>query len=140
MHVAPKGERNYQLDRSGLSTSKPSLQVKKKRQLNRLPTSADFSWVFADAKAVHGRFFTVLSRQRELTKARLGVVVSKKNVAKATSRNRLKRVIRESFRHYPDNHPKVDIIVLAKRGSDKNNNMVLFKDLLKIWHKLEKLH
>jgi len=71
--------------------------------------------------------------------ARLGVVVSKKNVGQAVSRNRLKRVIRESFRHAPDLIPKVDIIVLAKRGSGKQANQELFKDLSTIWHKLIKI-
>lgn len=112
------------------------MKVSNQRPANRLKNASEFSFVFEDAKAVHGRFFTLLFRINDKNTARLGVVVSKKNVGQAVIRNRLKRVIRESFRQATEIVPKVDIIVLAKRGAGNQTNLELFKDLSKIWHRL----
>lgn len=106
---------------------------------SRLTTSSEFSYVFADASAIHTQSFTILTRSSQQTLSRIGLVISKKNVARAVARNQLKRIIRESFRTHRELLPKVDIIVLAKRGADKKNNQELFGDLLKGWQKLAKI-
>ena len=46
---------------------------------SRLPSSSDYSNVFADAIAVHTQSFTILSRSCDHSNSRLGLVVSKKN-------------------------------------------------------------
>ena len=46
--------------------------------------------------------------------ARLGMVIGKKAVAKSVDRSRLKRCIREAFRHAV--LPAVDIVVLARQS------------------------
>ena len=43
--------------------------------------------------------------------ARLGLIVGKKSVARASARNRIKRVIRERFRKAGDSLPAVDLVV-----------------------------
>jgi len=43
--------------------------------------------------------------------ARLGLVVTKKGNPKAVRRNRLKRIIREQFRHQAATLPAVDLVV-----------------------------
>ncbi len=49
--------------------------------------------------------------------ARLGLVVSK-SVGSAVSRNRVKRVVRECFRTWPDLLPPgVDLVVIARSGA-----------------------
>ena len=50
---------------------------------------------------------------------RLGLVIAKKHVSKAVHRNRLKRVLRESFRLRQAEIPLVDIVVLARKDADK---------------------
>ena len=112
--VVRKGGLNFQFNWFD-KFSNPLLKVSKNRPANRLENASDFSFVFEDANAVHGRFFTLLFRKYNMENARLGLVVSKKNVGQAVKRNRLKRVIRESFRQAAEIIPKVDIIVLAKR-------------------------
>jgi ribonuclease P protein component len=61
------------------------------------------------------------------------LAVSKKNVRRAVDRNRIKRVIRESFRHNRQALEGLDIVVLGRRGMDKRTNRVLFDSLSKHW-------
>ncbi len=65
----------------------------------RLVNSTDFSLVFEgnQLKVSHPNYL-ILARYNDCRHARLGLVVSKKNIPTAVARNRLKRVIRESFR------------------------------------------
>ena len=54
-------------------------------------------------------------------KKRLGIVVSKK-VDKATKRNLIKRIIRDSFRLQPEIYPAGDVVVIARptlKGLDR---------------------
>ncbi len=53
---------------------------------------------------------------------RLGIVVAKKNIKSAVQRNRLKRIIRESFRLRQEDFDTIDMIVLVRQGLDKVNN------------------
>ena len=43
--------------------------------------------------------------------ARLGLIVGKKAVARASARNRIKRVVRERFRMAGDTLPPVDLVI-----------------------------
>jgi ribonuclease P protein component len=54
--------------------------------------------VFRQGQRSADRFFTVLYRPNALDMPRLGFAISRKKVRHATDRNRLKRVVRESFR------------------------------------------
>lgn len=66
----------------------------------------------------------MLASPNRLQTARLGLVISKKNVKRAVQRNRIKRQIRERFRQFPQREgPELDlsgldIIVLARKGAD----------------------
>ena len=79
--------------------------------------AADFGRVFDMASRSRDRLFTVLYRRGAGTDARLGMAIAKKHCRKATARNRLKRVIRESFRHHQHELAGIDIVVLNKPGT-----------------------
>ncbi len=70
--------------------------------------------------------------------ARLGIIVARRHLPKATSRNRFKRAVRESFRHRQDQLPALDVIVLARPGAKTMNNTDLFQELDRAWRKLGK--
>ncbi|MGD9659710.1 MAG: ribonuclease P protein component [Porticoccaceae bacterium] len=85
----------------------------------RLLTSAEYSFVFDKAAyRVSHRHYLVLARKGESGHARLGLVVSKKNIRLATRRNRVKRVVRETFRKTLHPLDSLDIIFLARKGFD----------------------
>jgi ribonuclease P protein component len=64
---------------------------------------------------------------------RLGLVVSKKCEKTSVGRNRIKRLIRESFRHHQTQLSGLDIVVLARPGITKRTNSEIFADLHKHW-------
>jgi ribonuclease P protein component len=77
--------------------------------------------------------FTILYRHNFSNMARLGLAVGKKNCRKATGRNRLKRIIRESFRDEQGHLPDIDIVVLNQPAATHANNKALFLSLKKHW-------
>ena len=104
----------------------------------RLLASNDYSPVFADAHfRMSSAEFLVLASNTRGAKARLGIVVAKKQVRLATERNRLKRVIRESFRHHQHELPNLDIVVLVRNRATSRDNKNLISVLRSLWTKLE---
>lgn len=103
----------------------------------RLLNSKDYTHVFtASERKSSDSYFTVLRRFSLSEKySRLGVVVAKKNIRRAHERNRVKRLIRESFRYYqwPNSY---DVVVLAKHSAQYVDNRVLFKSLLRHWERI----
>lgn len=104
---------------------------------DRLLNSHDFSSVFDDApfRASHSQFL-ILSRPNSLDYPRLGLIISKKNSRLAVNRNRIKRLIRESFRFKQHNLPSIDAIVLARRGTETLNNSEIFGILEDLWKRV----
>lgn len=89
----------------------------------RLLNSSDFQIVFDDPafRASH-QHLLILARQNSLSVPRLGLVIAKKHVRHAVQRNRIKRLIRESFRHQQENLAGLDVIVLARKGMGELTN------------------
>ena len=65
--------------------------------------------------------------------ARLGLAISRKNCRKATDRNRIKRVIRESFRHHKRTLAGIDIVVINHPAAARATNAELFASLSSHW-------
>lgn len=70
--------------------------------------------------------------------ARLGLAIAKKHVRLAVDRNRVKRLIRESFRRQRNSLKGLDIVVLARPGIEKVDNPTLFASLQQHWQRLRK--
>lgn len=104
------------------------------RKQQRLLNANDFKAVFADApyRASH-QHFLILSRDNGSDTARLGLVIAKKNIRLAVNRNRVKRLIRESFRHHQQQLAGLDVIVLARRDLDELDSPALLHALDKQW-------
>ncbi|WP_422136072.1 ribonuclease P protein component [Endozoicomonas sp. ALD040] len=103
----------------------------------RLCSAADFKQVFnrTDIK-VSSRHLLILACQNELDHPRLGLVIAKKNIRKATGRNRVKRHIRETFRLHQGELGNLDIVVLARRGLGELESCDINKLLTHQWFKL----
>jgi ribonuclease P protein component len=79
---------------------------------------------------------TVLATPNPLGHPRLGLAISRKAARNAVVRNRIKRVIRESFRHWQDRLDSLDIVVLGRAGIAGPSGRMLDAALEKIWQQL----
>lgn len=108
------------------------------RQL-RLLKPEDFRYVFENTHyKVFCPGFLLLAAPAKQQNNRLGFVIGKKNVKLAVTRNRFKRMFRESFRLNQHQLPNLDIIVLAIKGANQVTNAELSKSLLKAWPQLSR--
>ncbi|EPZ99279.1 ribonuclease P protein component [Glaesserella parasuis 12939] len=78
---------------------------------------------------------TLLSRQNDIEHARIGLTVAKKHLKRAHDRNRIKRIVRESFRLKQHQLPAYDFVFVAKGGIGKLSNQELFETLDKLWQR-----
>ena len=106
------------------------------RQL-RLLSSQDFQPVFkhTDCRSIDQRL-TVLARQNELSYARLGLAISKRIIKTAVGRNRVKRLVRESFRQHQQELGGLDIVVMARDGAPLASNADLLRALHTHWQRV----
>lgn len=83
----------------------------------RLLTPAEFKRVLdgPTLRASHASFI-LLARENGLPQARIGFVLPKRRVRHAVARNRVKRIIRESFRRQHTALGGLDIVVMARDG------------------------
>ncbi len=104
----------------------------------RLLTRLDYSRVFSKSKKIQNKVFTLLVHyNNEITTSKLGLVVSKKVHKTAVQRNRIKRLIRESFRTH-SSLKLAEYVVMAKPGSTKYTNTELLTLLNQLWIQTEK--
>ena len=118
----------------------------------RLLKPIDFKRVFKTSIASSDRYFKVLARPNGRGFSRLGLAVSRKVDRHAVGRNRIKRVVRESFRHAfesgatspvmgdgtarPPNG--IDLVVLPRPVCATICNGQLMKSLDDHWSRLKK--
>jgi len=118
----------------------------------RLLKADDFSRVFKNPFRSSDRYLTILAISRDVSEgvildsnnkcpylsSRLGLAISKKNARRAVDRNRIKRIIRESFRKNIQKLPAIDLVVMAKPVTKNANNQQIFLSLDMHWNKLAK--
>ncbi|AGY92832.1 hypothetical protein SPICUR_09565 [Spiribacter curvatus] len=102
----------------------------------RLTQSRDFRAVFADARRHGDRHFTILVGHGCGETARLGLAVSKRAAPRSVDRSRLKRLIRERFRHHLTRLPVVDVVVMVRPIARQCDNPTLIRSLDKLWQRI----
>lgn len=101
-------------------------------------TPAQFKYVFSNPIKASSAEITLLAIPNSEQHPRLGLTVAKRYVKRANQRNRIKRVIRDSFRLNQHNIPHLDIVVLVRNGVMEMENAELNKLIEKLWRKLSR--
>jgi ribonuclease P protein component len=102
----------------------------------RLLSRKEYQKVFSDPVRSSDQLFTLLVCRNNSETARLGLAIAKKSIAKAVQRNRIKRLIRESFRARQAQLQGLDIVVLAKKGLQDRTNNEIQRSLSTHWDRL----
>lgn len=103
----------------------------------RLLQSRDYTGVFsAPLCKSSDQYITVLAKSNHRQYPRLGLAITKKKIKNAVTRNRVKRIVRESFRHHKEHIKGLDIVVLSQSQAAAVPNEVLFNSLHNHWLKL----
>jgi ribonuclease P protein component len=77
--------------------------------------------------------FIVQCAKNDGREARLGMAVGNRAAGNAVNRNRLRRLIRESFRMHRQEMPAVDVLVTARSAAAAAANRVVFESLERLW-------
>ena len=102
----------------------------------RLLKRADYLTLSKQGKKIHTGAFLAIVLDRANKHNRIGITVSKK-VGNAVARNRIKRIIREYFRHRKDEIPGTrDMNIIAKKGLATLSNRQIFEKLDKLFTKI----
>jgi len=75
----------------------------------------EFAHVFEQGRRTRARYFTVVATPGG-EYPRLGLAIGRKASPRAVVRNRIKRIVRDVFRHA--SLPALDIVVVARGGLD----------------------
>lgn len=105
----------------------------------RLLIPRQFKAVFdSPGGKIPGKNVLLLVRENNLDHPRIGMVIGKKSVKLSVERNRLKRLIRESFRQHQDLLGGWDIVVVARKGIAESNNADIARQFGKFWKRLQR--
>ncbi|MEP6898417.1 MAG: ribonuclease P protein component [Rhodanobacter sp.] len=102
----------------------------------RLRRPSDFAALRTSSGRAGGRCFHVRFRDNELGHARLGLAISKRVSKRAVERNRIKRLLRESFRRIRHQLPAVDLMVMAREQAAGLPGAQLLAEMDGLWKKL----
>lgn len=103
---------------------------------HKLVTTADFKSLFDKSNKVSQRCLLVLFKPNQKPHARLGLVIGKRAINSAVTRNKTKRVLRESFRQHQDKLTGFDVIVIARQHCGKLTKQKLREGIDQLWEKL----
>lgn len=96
----------------------------------------EFQRVFKQGRKQRGALFTLFCYANGKMQARLGLAVAKRHIPSAVNRNRVRRLIRESFRYHQSQISGNDVVVVITRQLPNVSNRMLQEELNQQWQKL----
>ena len=95
----------------------------------------EFTQAFSSGVRLNAGVVTIIVRPNGMSHPRLGLAVARRVMPLAVARHRLKRRIRESFRHNVERLGGLDIVVLARPGVEKVKPERLAERLERLWER-----
>jgi len=102
----------------------------------RLRSKLQFDAMYASGKRIDDRFFGLRVKPNGLGFPRIGLAVAVKTAGNAVKRNRLRRLVRETFRLAQHELPSVDIVVAAKFPAAEAPATTLRASLATLWQRV----
>jgi len=96
----------------------------------------DFQRVFKSGQKSADAQLVILARPNGLAISRLGLAIAKKYTPRAVDRNRIKRLIRESFMHHQPFNISIDAVVINRTAITQKNNQQVFQSLANHWQRI----
>jgi ribonuclease P protein component len=85
----------------------------------KIRRTSQYEEIFGKSRKLNGEHFRILYVRNLLGHPRLGMVVAKKSIPGSVGRNRVKRVLREVFRRNKSLFGSMDLVIIAKKGSEE---------------------
>ena len=102
----------------------------------RLRRSGDFEAAYASGRRFGDGVFAVTVKRNDMGAPRLGLAVAVRVAGGAVPRNRLRRIIRESFRLHQRELPAADLVVSARPAARAASATALRASLAALWKKV----
>ena len=102
----------------------------------RLRRKRDFDAAYARGRRLNDGFFTVIATANDEGVPRLGLAVAVRAAGGAVARNRLRRIIRESFRLHQRSLPACDLVVSVRPRAREVPARDLHASLAALWRRI----
>jgi ribonuclease P protein component len=102
----------------------------------RLRRKSDFDATYARGRRMSDGFFSVTATSNQAGAARLGTAVAVRAAGNAVLRNRIRRIIKESFRLHQRAIPALDLVVSARPAAAKASGAQLHASLAALWKRV----
>lgn len=105
----------------------------------RLRAAADFLALRRESRRLAGTAFRTQYRSLPQGEPRLGTAISRRVSKRAVIRNRIRRIVRESFRTHRAGLPPCDVLVVATGAAASASRSALRAELDLLWGRLAAL-
>ena len=111
----------------------PSLGLPRERRLRR---ARDFRQLYARGKRFSQERISAVVQPNDQGAARLGLSIAARVLRRAVQRNRMRRLIRESFRLHQRGLPALDIVIGLRSAPGDTDDQQIRRSLEKLWQRL----
>jgi ribonuclease P protein component len=118
------------------SQARPTSVSRRFPRASRLTDKPQFDAAHRQGQRASDALFAVITRPNDVGRARLGLAVGVKTAGNAVERNRIKRLVRESFRQRQHDLPAVDVVVNARPGAAKATHDEVRASLAQHWDRI----
>jgi ribonuclease P protein component len=94
---------------------------------------AQFKRAYAKGRRFANDFFTANAQVNDLTWPRLGLSIAARILRRAVDRNRVRRLVRESFRMHQHQLPPLDIVIGARSAAKSADPAQLRAAIESLW-------
>ncbi len=105
-----------------------------------MTSKLNFNDVLSSNTRSEDELFSVFFIKNKTSHCRLGVSLPKKTIAKATKRNKIKRIIKNSFTVFFQATKGIDVVIRAKKDPQPNTNDKILLSLDQHWKAIMSQH